>query len=126
MEYHSGSELNLAADDVILLVGKRKDICDGKYRTDMVEAFLLPAGVCVELYATTLHGVPCGVKGNGFRVAIVLPKGTNGIHLNGVNEPIIAGKNKWMIAHPDAVEARLGAYIGLVGENIDVSSDMMT
>lgn len=120
LEYHSGSELNLAADDIILLVGKRKDINNRTYHTDQVEAFLLPAGVCVELYATTLHYTPCGVDGNGFRVAVVLPKGTNGVYTIKTNDPLMAGKNKWMLAHPDSIEAKLGAYIGLIGKNIVV------
>lgn len=120
LEYHASSELNLAADDVILLVGKRQHIRAGKYHTDQVEAFLLPAGVCVELYATTLHYSPCGVDGNGFRVAVVLPKGTNGVSTFRTSDPLMAGKNKWMMAHPDSMKAKFGAYIGLIGKNIVV------
>ena len=33
---------------------------------------------------------------------------------------MLRAKNKWLIAHPDASEAQDGAYIGLLGENIDL------
>ena len=35
------------------------------------------------------------------------------------------GCNKWLLAHPDAPEAAQGAYVGLVGENIDIASDLV-
>ena len=50
---------------------------DFTYDTSLVEAFLVPKGTAVEVYATTLHYAPCGVGGAGFKVVIVLPKGTN-------------------------------------------------
>ena len=31
-------------------------------------------------------------------------------------------RNKWLLAHPDSGEAKLGAHIGLAGENIDIAS----
>jgi hypothetical protein len=46
--------------------------------TSQVAAFLLPAGTAVELFATALHYAPCsGSPGEPFRVAVVLPLGTN-------------------------------------------------
>lgn len=78
LEYHRDSEVDIAADDVILLLGKQDEIENGVYSTDKVAAFLLPAGMGVELYATTLHYAPCnGPEEEGFRVVIVLPRGTN-------------------------------------------------
>ena len=31
-------------------------------------------------------------------------------------------RNKWLLAHKDTSEAAAGAYVGLVGENIDISA----
>lgn len=79
LEYHKGSELNLSTYDLILLLAKQEEIIDGKLDTSKVKAFRVPAGVLVECYATTLHYAPCHVSSeDGFRMAVVLPKGTNG------------------------------------------------
>ena len=68
VEYHRDSEVNVALTDLILILGKEQDIeADGTYQTEKMEAFLVPAGTVVEVYATTLHYAPCGVDGNGFK-----------------------------------------------------------
>ena len=78
LEYHRSSEINVAATDVILLVGHQQDITpEFTYDTSLVEAFLLPKGTAVEVYATTLHYAPCSVGEQGFQVGIILPRGTN-------------------------------------------------
>ncbi|MDE5865805.1 MAG: DUF4867 family protein, partial [Lachnospiraceae bacterium] len=60
VEYHRNSEINVAATDAILLVGMQQDITDEfTYDTSLMEAFLVPAGTAVEIYATTLHYAPC-------------------------------------------------------------------
>ena len=72
-EYHRSSEINVAATDAILILGSQQDITeDFTYDTSLAEAFLVPAGTAVEVYATTLLYAPCGVDGAGFRVNIVL------------------------------------------------------
>ena len=79
LEYHRDSELNLGSRDFILLVAKREDMEDGRLDTAKVQAFHCPAGVLVEVYATTLHYAPCAAsRGEGFRVLVALPRGTNG------------------------------------------------
>lgn len=46
--------------------------------TAKVKAFRVPAGVLVEVYATTLHYAPCHTDETaGFRVLVALPRGTN-------------------------------------------------
>ena len=78
LEYHRSSEINIAENDLILLLGKQQDITDDfHYDTSKVEAFLVPAGTVIEVYATTLHYAPCSVDGKPFRCVVVLPKGTN-------------------------------------------------
>ena len=118
LEYHKSSEINVAETDTVLLFGREQDIINGKYDTKNVKAFILPAGKGIEMYATTLHYAPCGYKGNGYRVVIVLPKGTNYAKPNNVKDPLVWGINKWLLAHPDSPEAKEGAYVGLIGENI--------
>lgn len=128
-EYHRDSEIDIAADDVILLVAPRKDIVDGKIDSSKTEAFLCPKGTGVELYATTLHYAPCSAKkGEGFRVVIVLPKGTNEqkpqITPKNAEDKMLWACNKWLVAHPDTDEARDGAHAGITGENIDICNDI--
>lgn len=130
LEYHRSSEINVAATDAILLVGCQADVEeDFTYDTSKVEAFLLPAGKAVELYATTLHYAPCGVGGNGFQVAIVLPKGTN-YPLESKHADLAEGKvtnedalitatNKWLIGHAEGGLDE-GCFIGLKGKNLNV------
>ena len=118
LEYHKSSEINMANEEFILLIGERKDIVNGKYDLSKVEGFLVPKGVAVEMYANTLHYCPCGVDGNEFRMLVVLPKGTNVGEYHSELEPALRNANKWLFAHEDTGEARSGAYVGLVGEKI--------
>ena len=123
VEYHRSSEINIACDDLILLLGSQQDITDDfTYDTSKIEAFKLPAGTMIECYATTLHYAPCSYKGNGFRCVIVLPRETN-FDLEKTpsktgEDKLLTARNKWLIAHPDANIS--GAHNGLIGENISV------
>ena len=87
-----------------------------------MEAFYLPKGCAVELYATTLHYAPCNYEGNGFKVIIVLPKGTNfpldKEHADN-EDALITAKNKWLIGHAEGGLPE-GSFIGLKGENLTV------
>lgn len=124
LEYHRSSEVNIAVTDMILLIGAQQDIkADYTYDTSFVEAFLVPAGTVVEVYATTLHYAPCNAVEGGFRCVVILPKGTN-TKLNRTPENdgedrLLTAKNKWLIAHKDAKIA--GAFNGLIGDNITLT-----
>lgn len=123
IEYHRSSEINVAATDAILIVGMQQDITDDfKYDTSRMEAFLVPAGTAVELYATTLHYAPCSADDGGFQVGIVLPAETNyplQEKHEGWEDALLAAQNKWLIGHAEGgLDA--GAHIGLVGKNLDV------
>ena len=125
LEYHRSSEINVAATDAILMVGMQQDVEEGFfYDTSKVEAFLLPAGMAAEVYATTLHYAPCGVNGAGFQVAIVLPKGTNypleKEHLAGGEDQLITATNKWLIGHAEG-GLEEGTHLGLKGENLNIN-----
>ena len=131
LEYHRSSEANVAVTDIILLLGHQSDITeDFTYDTAQLEAFFVPAGTAVELYATTLHYVPIGTKENdyAFKMGVVLPFGTNfplGVTLGAEaekeklpEEKLLFANNKWLIAHEESGEE--GAFIGLTGKNISV------
>lgn len=124
-EYHRNSEVIVAGKGgIVLLLGMQQDIEeDNTYDTSRVEAFLVPEGVAVELYATTLHYAPCGVDGRPFRAAIVLPKGTNhpleGAHMAEPEDKLLAAKNKWLIGHAEG-GCPPGTFIGLKGENVSI------
>lgn len=123
LEYHRSSEVDIAASDLILLLGRQQDIQeDYTYDTAKVEGFFVPAKTAVELYATTLHYAPCQASEAGFRCVIVLPEGTNHeLDFSVVSEgeeKLMTAKNKWLIAHEDAKIG--GAFCGLKGENISL------
>lgn len=131
LEYHRSSEINVAAADAVLMLGMQQDVEeDYTYDTSKVEAFLVPAGTAVEVYATTLHYAPCGVDGKGFQVAVILPRGTNyplkEAHTKVQNQKasgedaLITAANKWLIGHPEGGLDE-GTFLGLKGKNLSVA-----
>lgn len=129
LEYHRDSEVNVGTGDFILLLAKQDEIVDGVLDTAKVKAFRVPAGVPVEVYATTLHYAPCQAsKREGFRVVVTLPRGTNteapGAAPVNQEDTWLTARNKWLLAHAESQEGKNGAYIGLVGENIDIINDI--
>lgn len=129
VEYHRSSEINVAATDAVLILGNLWDVEDDfTYDTSKMEAFLVPAGTAVEVYATTLHYAPCGVDNKGFQVAIVLPKGTNyelaAEHAKcpvcGGEDALITATNKWLIGHEEGGLPK-GSFIGLKGKNLNIA-----
>ena len=124
VEYHRDSEVDIAVDDLILILGKQQDIEeDHTYDTSRMEAFLAPAGTAVEVYATTLHYAPCHVKDEGFRCVIVLPRDTNldmePVEVKDPEDRLLFARNKWLIGHAQGGLPE-GAFIGLKGENLSV------
>ena len=129
LEYHRDSEVNIGWRDFILLLAKQDEIEDGVLDTEKVKAFRVPAGIPVEVYATTLHYAPCHTCPHcGFRVAVVLPKGTNtekpAYEPKNEEDKWMTARNKWLLAHPESNEAAGGAHIGLKGVNIDIKEDL--
>ena len=126
LEYHRDSELNVGTEDFILLLAKREDLEDGVLDADKVVAYYCPAGVMVEVYATTLHYAPCSAKkGQGFKVVIVLPTGTNlskpEITVKNPEYEILWAANKWLLAHAESAEAAQGAKVLIRGANPDIA-----
>lgn len=127
LEYHRDSEINYGTQDFILLLGKQEQIGeDDLFDTADIRAFRVPADTLVEIYSTSLHYAPCSArKGQGFKVLVVLPQGTNTEKPNILpanrEDMLLTARNKWLLAHPDSDEAKKGAAIGLKGENIDIT-----
>ena len=126
LEYHRSSEFNYAVTDLILLLGRQQDVEPGTftYDTSKVEAFHVPAGTMLEVYATTLHYAPCSYQGGKFQFVVVLPRGTNTPlekpHSGVGEDKLITDKNKWLIAHPESGLDPAKVHIGLIGENLTV------
>ena len=123
LEYHRSSEIDLAATDLILMLGRQQDIDWNTYTYDTakVECFRIPAGTAVELYATTLHFAPCSMGDMEFRMGVALPRGTNEIldkpAAGGGENRLLLNKNKWLLAHAESGLQKQGAWIGLHGNN---------
>ena len=107
-------------------MARQPEIENGVLTTDKVKAFFIPKGTAVELYATTLHYAPAAV-GHGFRMGCVLPRGTNldapGITPKGREDRLLWGANKWVIASEGTNEAAQGAYVGIVGPEVDLAKN---
>lgn len=125
LEYHRDSEVNVGAADFILLLAKQSEIENGMLDTSHIKAFRVPAGVFVEVYAATLHYAPCMASPEGFRTAVVLLCGTNTAKPEftpvTAEDRRLRARNKWLLAHPDSLEAASGAIVGLCGENITIT-----
>lgn len=124
MEYHKGSEINIAVTDLMLILGHTWDIKDNTYRVEDSEVFFMKKGEAIEMFQTTLHLSPCKVTDDGFKDVVILPRGTN-TPLEGDKEQyeaidrLLLQKNKWVIAHPEREPLmKQGAFPGIIGENI--------
>ena len=116
----------MGTEDFVLLLAKQDEIVDGVLDTARVKAFRAPAGVLVEVYATTLHYAPCHCdREKGFRVMVALPLHTNTgrpeLKPATREDKLLWARNKWLLAHPESTEAKNGAKVGLTGENIDIA-----
>ena len=129
LEYHRDSEFNLGTEDFVLLLARQEEIAGGKLDTAKVKAFRAPAGTLVEVYATALHYAPCHTgAAKGFRVMVALPWLTNtdkpALRQLAPEDKLLWARNKWLLAHAESNEAAQGAYVGLVGENIDIADSI--
>ena len=122
LEWHTCSEVNIAIEDLILLLGDRRDIDgDNRYDSSRIKAFRLRRGEAIEVYATTLHFCPIETKPEGFGCVVGLLKGTNTPLEEPCDDPLLFCTNKWLMAHEDnaALIAR-GAVAGIYGENYEL------
>lgn len=127
LEYHKGSEVNVAVTDLVLLLAHVNDIENGKIDSSKVKGFYIPKGKVIEVYQTTMHFSPCKVSDSGFKCIVILPRYTN-TDIDLENKEIIFEedkylfkKNKWLLVHKDKQDfISRGAYEGITGENLKV------
>jgi hypothetical protein len=128
LEYHRGSEIDIAGTELVLLLDRITSIVDNKMDSSSVVGFYVPAGCAVQLYETTLHFAPSRITDEGFRCGVVLPAHTNepleekpaGIS---AEDELLWMRNKWLIAHKDSIPASRGAHVGISGKNIEVKHE---
>ncbi len=130
LEYHKGSEVNIADSDILLFLARAEDIEGLKLPVSKARAFLLPAGTAIELLPGTLHFAPCRTVKKGYRSLVVLPVGTNTPlpekrpQAASEEDRLLFSRNKWLLAHPDC--ARLmarNALPALQGPRLEVKID---
>ncbi len=121
-EWHACSELNIAVTPLVLILGKRSDIKDGRLDSAHMKAFYVPEGTVIEVYATTLHFCPCEVSADGFGCVVGLSAGTN-IPLDApTSDKLLFRKNKWLLAHEDnSALIERGVVAGIYGENYKIN-----
>ena len=121
-EWHSSSEVNVAVTPLVLILGKRTDLCGGRLNSADMKAFYVPKGAAIEVYATTLHFCPCQVSDDGFGCIVGLPLGTNTPLEKELANKLIFRKNKWIIAHNDNKSLiERGVVSGIYGENYKIN-----
>jgi hypothetical protein len=124
LEYHIGSEINIAVTDLVLLLGRLQDVANGQYESEKADAFFVPEGVALQLYETTLHFSPCKTTPEGFKCIVILPRGTNEPLANDkarYGDKFLFARNKWLLAHPDRKPLmEKGAWPGIKGTNIEI------
>ncbi|WP_082235513.1 DUF4867 family protein [Halobacillus massiliensis] len=123
LEYHKGSEINVAVTDLVLLLGHLNEVEQKTFDTKFLKAFYIPKGTAIEIYQTTLHLAPCKVTSDGFKCVVILPEGTN----SPLNEEekredsLLYMKNKWLLAHEEHLRfVSSGAHVGIKGPNVFV------
>lgn len=125
IEYHQGSEVNVAIEDCILLLGRTSQLENNHFNGSKAKAFYLKKGQAIELYSTTLHYTPLQASRIGFSTLVYLLQGTNTDIAYTPNE-VLTKKNKWYICHPSQKEKRKSGYVpGLDGELIIVNYESM-
>ena len=122
LEWHKNSEINIAIDDIVLLLGQLDDITDGEYNSDKVKAFYLKKGEMAEVYATSLHFTPCTVKKSGMGAVVGLPLSTNTPLDKPATDRYLWAKNKWLVAHYENKGMIDKGIEGIIkGENIKIN-----
>ena len=122
LEFHNSSEINVAGTDLVLFMAHRRSIDNQWVDTKKVEAFFVPRGTAIEVYATTMHFAPCEINERGFRCLVILPQKTNGPLKVKTSNSMLFQHNKWLLTHPDNQRMVAGgARIGIRGENYAIN-----
>lgn len=115
LEYHMGSEVNIAITPCLLALGRVEDMENKKISAKQLEVFYIPAGTILELYETTLHYCPFSCNQNGFSTIVLLLDKTN-TEIPYQRGELLTKRNKWFITHTsNMAKVEAGNVVGLVG-----------
>ena len=120
LEYHRCDEFMVATEDpFIMILGDQRDIVHNTYDLSLAEAFFIPVGVAVDLYATTLHGYPYQTSDRGYRILLGLIQNTNNpidfdVDRSHRETKLLTNVNAFLLTKQPG-EGKPG-YIGLTGE----------
>ncbi len=119
VEWHKCTEINVALEDMVLILGDLRDIKENVIDSATMKCFLVKKGQSVEIYQTTLHFCPANSDNKVFKSVVILPKGTNTPLEAKTRDKLLVAKNKWLICHKECTkQVELGRVVGVIGENI--------
>ncbi|KRL13750.1 DUF4867 family protein [Schleiferilactobacillus perolens] len=125
VEFHQGSEVNVFATDVVMVIGKRGQMHNGQFNAEKdAKLFFVPAGSVVEFFSDTLHYSPCEAHQSGFKFIVMLIKGSNqslpaDFH---TDNDLIMKTNKFQVVHKVRTDKiKLGEKIGVIGDLVHVN-----
>ena len=127
LEYHRCGEVNYSTTGLVLLLALPEQIKDRSIDASGVRGVYLPPETAVEIWPRVLHFAPCRVSEDGFNCLVVLERGTN-TPLERVDtaapgeNALLWMRNKWLLCHPDSPQAANGAFVGIRGDNITLST----
>jgi len=125
-EYHKTPEIMVTSRACALFLSLPNTLINFEtLDSEKAEVLFLEAGEAIELKPEILHLSPCRVFESGFKVAIILPKGTNTPlpenfkKQEGEKEnKILFLKNKWIITHKNYSSlVNKGVHAGINGSN---------
>ncbi|MDO4466246.1 MAG: DUF4867 family protein [Bacillota bacterium] len=120
IEFHQGSEVNIAFTDCLLLLGKTSQLKGTTFDTTKAKVVYLKKGEVVEIYGSTLHYTPIQVDPEGFSLGVILLEGTNS-DIEYTRGEFLTKKNKWYICHQSqTAKIEAGNIPGLLGEMIHI------
>lgn len=124
LHFHRSCALYAGAEAFVLLAAAPGDLADGKLDVGRIRAFLVPAGVAVEVYGGVVHALRRAPKQAGIRALVLLPYATKSNYrttdqANFVDK-MLWGRNTWVLAHRFSPEAVDGAVVALEGDNLDI------
>lgn len=121
LEFHQGSEVNIAASNFVLAIAKKEQMKNYKIDKDQLTLFYVPKGSVVELYDKTLHYCPFSSEDGGFSCIVVLLDKTN-TSIDYQPNDLLVKRNKWFIAHEDnKAKVEAGNVVGLLGEALKIN-----
>lgn len=120
LEYHQGSETNIFFTDTIMVLSKRSQMRSGSINiSELGEIYFIPKGSIIEFFSDTLHYAPIQVTNSGFKIVVLVLKGTNeplpsDFHSN---NKMIVKVNKFQVVHKSRTDKiTQGAVVGVTGD----------